>query len=186
MDRRKYMQSMGLATTHILFPGILGSFVMACQNKNSAPFSATPIFFSKDQFQLVEQVVDIIIPATQSKSASQVFVHFFLDEVFAKCMNPEQQQQIKDGMDDLFKQYTRTPDQLEALVENLDLSAYQQEEDSRFFIWIKQYTLIGFFGSQEGMTVASDYNELPGTYIGDVPVDKSTLNQGKTDLRFYL
>ena len=182
MNRRKVIQSLGLASTHVLFPSILASFVAGCQNPNEA---YEPAFFTPEEFDVVRQVVDVILPATKTRSASQVNTHHFLDEVFEKCLTPEQQALIREGLSKLMPQFLAAGNKHELLAD-IDKKAYENDEPAAWFRSIKQYTLVGFFTSEEGTTKASNYVKIPGDYKGEISSDGNTLNYGKTSLQYYL
>lgn len=183
MNRREVIQSLGLVTTHALFPSILSGFITSCSQSTHEGYM--PMFFTQMEFDMVREMIDIIIPATQTKSASQVNAQHFLDEVFAKCMTSEQQALIREGLGSISKDFISSKDKTAILTE-IDTRAYQNDEDAAWFKPIKQYALIGFFTSQEGTTKASNYVKIPGDYKGEIPLDDNTLNYGKTDLRFYI
>lgn len=185
MNRRKLLQSLGLATTHALFPSILANFVTSCQDPSRAGEGYVPAFFNQEEFRAVEKIIDIILPATKSKSAAQVNTHHFLDEVFHKCMDAGQQTAIKEGLAVLIPRFRDADDKL-ALLTEVDRKAYANEEGYAYFRTIKQYTLVGFFTSQEGVTVASNYVKFPGPYQGEVSSDENTLNYGRTYLQYNL
>jgi hypothetical protein len=185
MNRRALLQSLGLAATHALFPSILANFVAGCQDPARAKANFSPSFFSREEFEVIREVIDVILPATRSKSASEVNTHHFLDEVFDKCMPAEQQALIKEGLSTLIPEFLSAGNKQELLTE-IDRKAYAGEKDAAYFRAIKQYTLVGFFTSQEGMTVASNFVKFPGDYQGEIPSDENTLNYGKTNLRYYL
>ena len=130
-------------------------------------------------------MVDLVLPETRSKSASQVNCHLFVDEVFAKCLTGDQQEVIKKEFNAFLEEFKRHDNKL-ALLSEVDQKAYTGNTEFRWFIPIKQYTLIVFFTSQEGETVASNYVSVPGDYNGNLNADKSTLNYGDTALRYYL
>lgn len=185
MKRRALLQSLGLAATHALFPSILANFVSGCQNAEEARAGYSPSFFDEKEFEFIREVIDIIIPATNSKSASAVNTHLFLDEVFDKCMPEEEQNRIKKGIASLIPVFSSAADK-QALLSEIDRRAYAGEEAAAYFRTIKQYTLVGFFTSREGMTTASNFVKFPGDYQGEIPSDENTLNYGKTSLRYYL
>ncbi len=187
MNRRTAIQSLGLAASHALFPSILAGYVASCQQKTSEEANSdyAPIFFSDKEFEVLKEIIDLIIPATNSASASQVNVHHFIDEVFAKCLTNQQQAFIKDGFSDFIPQFEASTDKNELLTE-IDKKAYTGSQPFAWFIPIKQYTLVGFFTSREGTTVASNFIPNPGDYKGEISLDASTLNYGLTSLRYYL
>jgi hypothetical protein len=185
LKRRSIIQSLGLASTHVLFPSILAGFVSSCQNTSNTDTIFVPTFFNPKELKLIGEVIDIILPATNSKSASEVKVQHFLDEVFEKCMPTAEQNLIKEGLSTLSIEFSSTSDKNE-LIKIIDQQAYSGDHQFKYFRLIKQYTLIGFFTSQEGMTVASNFANFPGEFQGDIKIDEDALSLGKTDLRYYL
>jgi len=182
MDRRQVLQSLGLISAHALFPTVLTGFLASCNNKEG---SFTPEFFTHDELKTIEEVIDIIIPATKTFSASQTKAQYFLDQVFAKCLITEQQAIIKSGIAQMAKDLEGAKDKKQYITD-IDKKAFDNNPDYAFFKTIKQYTLIGFFTSQEGTTKASNYVKVPVEYKGEVPVTENTLNYGKTNLQYNL
>lgn len=185
MNRRTVIQTLGLVSTHALFPSILAGFVAGCQNPTESETGYEPAFFTPEEFDLVRQVVDVILPKTKTLAASQVNTHHFLDEVFAKCLTPEQQALIREGLTGLLPQFLNSKNQLDLLAA-IDKKAYEGGESAAWFRMVKQYTLVGFFTSQEGETKASNYVKIPGDFQAEIPSDENTLNYGKTSLQYYL
>lgn len=183
MNRRQVIQSLGLISGHALFPSILSGFLTACAHKEMSGY--TPEFFTPEEYDAVVEVVDIIIPATVTQSASQLNTQIFLDQVFARCLNSSQQQLVRDGLAQLIPGLDDADDKA-AFLSEIDRKAYANDEDAAYFKLIKQYTLVGFFTSQEGTTKASNYVKIPDGYKGEIPADEKTLNYGKTTLNFYL
>lgn len=183
MNRRQLLQSLGTVSAHAMFPAVLSNFLVNCASKETQVHSSE--FFSQREMKTVIETIDIIIPATKTKSASQVNTHLFLDQVFAKCMTPAQQEIIREGLERLSSGLASAGDKVKYLAE-IDGRAYANDDDAVYFKTIKQYTLIGFFTSQEGTTKASNYVKVPDAYRGEIPADENTLNYGRTTLKFYL
>ncbi len=183
MNRREVLQSMGLVSAHVLFPTVLSGFLSRCTSPEKSSFQ--PAFFTEKEFDALAQIIDVILPATSTKSAAEVETHVFLDEVFAKCFNTDQQKVMKEGIEKLVPEFLAAENKPSFLTE-IDQKAFSGDEDYGFFKTIKQYTLVGFFTSQEGEIKASNYVKIPGDYKGEIPLDENTLNYGETGLRFYL
>lgn len=166
-----------------MFPSILSGFLMRCSKPEKEKYST--LFFNQQEYQIVKQVIDILIPSTSTKSASEANVQDFLDEVFAKCLTEDQQTLVREGIGRLQSEFTEADDK-QAFLAEADQKAYEQDENYAFLKTIKQYTLVGFFTSQEGETKASNYVKFPGDYQGEIQLDENTLNYGETSLRFYL
>lgn len=181
MNRRQLLQSMALLSGHALFPSVLSSFLTGCANKDMSGYN--PMFFSKNEFNVIPGIIDIIIPATKTKSASQVNTHIFLDQVFTQCLNKEEQTVLKDGVKNLVKGFNDAKDKVQYITD-VDKKAFANDEPSAYFKTIKRYTMIGFFTSEEGETKASNYVKIPSGYKGEIPMDANTLNYGKTTLQY--
>lgn len=182
MNRREVIKSLGYISLHAAFPATLATFLSACKTEEGP--AKGYVFFSVEQALCVKEIIDIIIPATEAKSASEVGVHSFLDEVFAKCLDPSQQQLIKEGLDAFIQEWGKTENKLVLLTE-LDKQAFANEENAAWFKTLKRYTLIGFFTSQEGTIKAGNYEKIPDKYIGEIHIQPSTLAHSKTFLKYY-
>lgn len=181
MNRRQLVQSMAVITGHAMFPSVLTSFLTGCANKDMSGYA--PTFFSNDEFKSITGIIDIIIPATKTKSASQVNTQVFLDQVFAQCLSKEEQTKLKEGIKNLTKGFDDAKNKVQYITE-VDKKAFSNDEASAYFKTIKRFTMIGFFTSQEGEEKASNYVKIPSGYKGEVPLDANTLNYGKTTLQY--
>lgn len=183
MNRRELIQSLGLLSAHALFPAVLSGFLAGCTSTDKK--AHTFEFFTADETDTIIETIDLIIPATKTKSASAVNTHIFLDQVFSKCTTADQQKLIHDGLAQLRTNLSSSPDKISYLAD-LDKKAYAGDEDAAWFKTVKQYTLVGFFTSQEGTTKASNYIKVPDAYKGEVSATQETLNYGRTNLKFYI
>lgn len=181
MNRRHAIQSIALITGNVMFPSVLSSFLSGCAHRDMSSYE--PTFFTKDQFAAITEIIDFIIPATKSKSASQVNTQVFLDQVFTQCLNSEEQAELKSGVETLVKDFGHAKDKRQFLIET-DKKTFSNDEDGAYFKAIKKYTLIGFFTSQEGETKAGNYVKIPEGYKGEIAADAGTLNYGKTWLHY--
>lgn len=181
MNRRDAVKSLGLVSSHVLFPSVLASFINSCAHKDMSQYK--PVFFSSKEYKLITEIIDIIIPATRTASASQVNTQVFLDQVFSQCMTEEQQQHIHDGLSQITNDFNEAKDKTTFIAE-LDRKAFDKDKNYAWFKRVKKFTMIGFFTSQEGTTKASNYVKVPDAYKGEIPSDSNTLNYGKTSLHF--
>lgn len=182
MNRREVIKSMGIISLHSLFPSVLAGFVSAC--RSGEVHEKQWMFFTPEEGLLIIAVIDRIIPATRTCAASEAGVHFFLDEVFARCMLKEQQELIRKGLSALAIQWNGEEDKT-SLVAGLDEKAFAGAEEAAWFKTLKQYTLIGYFTGKEGTLKAGDYQKLPDGFVGEVPAGENTRAHSKTFLKFY-
>ena len=172
---------MALLSGSALFPSVLASFLTGCANKDMSGY--VPKFFSKEEYQSITEIIDIIIPATKTKSASQVNTQVFLDQVFDQCFTKEEQATLKAGIKTLTEEFAKAKNKEQYIID-VDKKAFQKDESLAYFKTLKQYTMIGFFTSQEGETKASNYVKVPDGYKGEVALDGNTLSYGKTSLHY--
>ncbi len=96
MDRRKALKNMGLALGYTVATPTLISIVQSC--KNDAAITWTPDFLSPTEGSMLTQLVYIILPKTDTPSASEVQVHIFIDRFADQVMKKEQQDLFKMTM----------------------------------------------------------------------------------------
>ncbi len=66
------------------------SVLQSCKEK--PPYAEwTPSFFEKDKGYALAQMVDVILPKTDTPSATEVDVHLFIDQFANQVLPPEQQ-----------------------------------------------------------------------------------------------
>ncbi|MBU2948105.1 gluconate 2-dehydrogenase subunit 3 family protein [Zobellia uliginosa] len=97
MDRRKALKNMGIALGYTVATPTLLSIVQSC--KNETVLEWTPEFFTKDQGAVLTKLVDIILPKTDTPSASETQVNIFIDRFADQVMEKEQQDFLKMSMD---------------------------------------------------------------------------------------
>lgn len=87
---------MGLALGYTVATPTLIGIVQSCQEETELEW--TPDFFSKDEGTVLTKLVDIIIPKTDTPSASETQVHLFIDRFADQVMKPEEQDFVKMSM----------------------------------------------------------------------------------------
>ncbi|MCX2718700.1 gluconate 2-dehydrogenase subunit 3 family protein [Lentiprolixibacter aurantiacus] len=89
MDRRKALKNMGLAMGYTVATPAVMSLLNNCKTESAA--SWTPRFFSPGEGNVLTHIVDILLPKTDTPSASEVNVHIFIDRYLDEVMPLEQQ-----------------------------------------------------------------------------------------------
>tara|TARA_A200000113_G_scaffold165963_2_gene150578 strand:- start:1370 stop:1969 length:600 start_codon:yes stop_codon:yes gene_type:complete len=98
MDRRKALRTIGFGTTAItLTPAVVG-MLQSCQTQTN---TFSPIHFSKENFSVVSQLMDLIIPDTDIPGAIELKLPEFLDGYIDVILNEKAQKKITDGLDQL-------------------------------------------------------------------------------------
>lgn len=96
MERRSALKNMGLALGYAIATPTLLGLVQSCKNENISNW--TPDFFTSSEGNVVKNLIDIILPKTDTPSASELNVHVFLDKFAHEVMEKEQQDFIKMTM----------------------------------------------------------------------------------------
>jgi len=89
MDRRKALKDMGMALGYVVTIPTLLTIAQSCKSKKVLEW--TPEFFSKEQGAILTTLVDLILPKTDTPSASEVQVHIFIDRFAKEVFTKEQQ-----------------------------------------------------------------------------------------------
>ncbi len=139
MDRRVALKNMGLVLGYsVATPTILG-IIQSCKDEKNV--SWTPDFFTQEEGDVLRHLVDIILPKTDTPSATDVNVHMFLDKFANEVMEKEQQDFIKMSMgkfidkalSDSGKENAEelTPDDLEPVLAG-SLKITKEEQEAHF------------------------------------------------------
>lgn len=105
MDRRKALRNMGLAMGYTVATPTLISLMQGC--KSDPVMEWTPDFFSKEEGSVLTKLVDIILPKTDTPSASEVQVNLFIDRFINEVGDEEQQQFTKMAMGRFLEKATK-------------------------------------------------------------------------------
>jgi hypothetical protein len=163
MNRRESIQ----AGVTLFFAGFCGgnAFLTAAKSTESR------IVFSKEQKYILEEMAEIIIPATpKSLGAKAADIATFMQSIVSDCYSLEEQKVFMEGLNQIPKDFHRFSAQKKwDFVLDLDTTAGQTnnpEVQPHYFTMIKQLTTWGYFTSEVGLTQELGYNPIPGKYVG--------------------
>ncbi len=145
MERRIALKNMGLSLGYIVATPTLISLVQSCKNEKVLEW--TPDFFTKDEGSVITHLVDIILPKTDTPSASEVQVHLFIDRFSSQVLDKKQQDFLRlsasnfmaKALKDAGKEKASdlTPEDLEpVLAQSLKVS---KEDEDAYFKSISSY-----------------------------------------------
>lgn len=163
MRRREFLRGSSV----LLGSSALGSVLEA--------FAATPrkpTFFTDVELRTLAALVDTMLPATDSPSASAADTHYFIDLAIPACATPAAQKTFRAGLRAFTsKKFDKRPaDERTALLKARAEKDQAPEYEQSFFKILKDYTLTGYFLSETGATKALAYEQVPGGYWGDLPL----------------
>lgn len=96
MDRRKALKNMGISLGYVVATPTLIGIVQSCNTEKVLEW--TPDFFTKEEGAVLAHLVDIILPETDTPSATEVKVDVFIDRFADQVMQKKQQDFLKMSM----------------------------------------------------------------------------------------
>ncbi|WP_396632530.1 gluconate 2-dehydrogenase subunit 3 family protein [Maribacter sp. R86514] len=96
MDRRRVLKNMGMSLGYMVATPTLLSIVQSC--KSEPALTWTPEFLTQTEGTVLSKLVDIILPKTDTPSASEVQVDVFIDRFAKDVMEKEKQDFLKMSM----------------------------------------------------------------------------------------
>jgi len=169
--------------TSILMGGALSATAIAgvmsgCQASGDPLWR--PSFVTMDQAKMLDTITDIILPATDTPSATDVHVPEFIDIMLRDCYSKADQDLFIAGLVDLDKAAEVTfskpfgkcsDEESNKLITKLDENAFSgpvlsggEGTGNKFYRILKELTLLGYFTSEKVMTTMLDYNSVPQKY----------------------
>ena len=190
IDRREALRKTALLMGAAVSASALTGILQGC--KTTPELAYTPQFFTEDQARIISEVVEIIIPKTDTPGAKDVGVPGFVDLMLKDCYNKEDQDRFLAGLttfdEEAKKAYGDSfiyckPDQQVELVTKVHAAALAESKTNKeakrpFILMAKELTLLGFFTSEPGATQVLQYIAVPGSYKGCIPLAEA--GNGKT------
>lgn len=186
IERREILRYIGMAAVAASFPGF-SRWAFACPNDHPQPVAAlpqshsyTPLFFSPEQFRMVEHLAEMIIPEDETPGARQAGVAEFIDFMLANRVPVSTSRDIRSTADAIEagnEEQTRfvaglgwmnahgqalfrhefmqcSPEEQNDLLEEL---AYKEkykpttEAGRAFFQMLREYTVVGYYTTKIGL-----------------------------------
>lgn len=186
MDRREALRRTAWIMGGVISAPAISAVLNGCQAKPDINWK--PVFLSKEQAALVEQVAEIIIPKTDTPGAKDVGVPAFIDKLLSEVYKKEDQDRFLDGlktfdseadqeMGDPFLELS--PEDQQSFVKKKHDAAIEVERKTQpapprpFILTMKELTMLGFFTSKIGATEILQYDPVPGAYKGCIPLSEA-------------
>ncbi|WP_025762120.1 gluconate 2-dehydrogenase subunit 3 family protein [Dyadobacter tibetensis] len=186
MNRRDALGRVALLMGGALSAPTMVAFLQGC-NKSGDATSAMTFPFSPERQNLISEVAELIIPKTDTPGAKDAKVGPFIEMMLKDCYEAKDQSSFEKGLEQLEdKGFLKASPQEQTKILT-DMEAQSKEELSKagedkkkyteagkeytdagvpFFRLMKELTLLGYFTSEEGATMALEYVPVPGRYDG--------------------
>ncbi len=181
IDRKEAIKRTGALLGGVIFaPNILG-VLNGCTAKSD--FEWNPVLFSDKQARLVTTLADVIIPADEYPSASEVGVPAFIESMVKDVYTKDQRNRFLEGLD-RFADDARielNAEYFDSVEEQRYQFTYSQNQkaldvdpspEPPFFLTFKELTILGYFTSEVGATQVLRYEPIPGRYDGCIPFEE--------------
>ena len=169
--------------------GLIGGVLLSYTGYRWFRLTSSPDFqYLLSNKKLVETLTDIIIPKTDSPSASESHVHEFVIKMIMECSDSKTQNNFLNGLTNVEKQSQSMFNKSLvncSMEEKHELMQRLSDSDKHssvligkinkrifgksFFMSLKEYTVIGYFTSEQGATQALRYSLVPSKYEGCKP-----------------
>jgi hypothetical protein len=141
-----------------------------------ATVASTHLLLNPTQADILTEVVDTFIPASDTPGAKALNVPDFVQKMVADCYEAAVQQNVREGLDAVdqlaqaaFGRSFTACDTAQRLDVLKTLQVAPEENRKAFYALIKNLTVQGYTTSEYVMTTYLNYNMIPGHYYGCVP-----------------
>lgn len=173
MQRRTAIKNVALSIGSAI---ILPSWANAW---NSTTVSNSPFIISSSQEMVLAEIVEAIIPKTDTPGAKDLNIHQFATKMVTDCYDKKAQETFSKGIDlvdaTAKKDYSKTfadCDTTQKLAILNKMSNSENADEKNFVRLIKNLTIQGYTISEYVMTNIRKFEFAPGHYYGCVPVKK--------------
>lgn len=173
MNRRQILKYSAILTGTAICAPLTSVMLSGCSEtlQKVPKTKIPPRFFDPEDFTLITQLMDVILPKTDSPSASEVSVNYILDNMFDQVYKSDYQiafiekfSQLKSflaagNFDSLITK------QQETLLLSLDSLPEDQRNDAYWaYIDLKQQTVAFYLNTEEIAENYLNYLPIPGEY----------------------
>ncbi len=178
MTRREILRYTAYATGAAVSGPLLTTILSGCKPEEADyPMQ----FFGEKDFAKVKDLIDVILPETDSPSASEVNVHKMIDAMVGTVYKKEDRIVYEKGFSVLVrylkreagnKEYlTLQPDEKIKILQKLDQSDDQKLENARTaYLHLKQQTIAYYLSTEEIAKKYLNYLPIPGDYESCIPL----------------
>ena len=170
MHRRDILRYTTLATgAAIVFP-VTSITWSGCHAESTSATSLS--FFSSDEIDLVIQIIDVILPKTDSPSASEVGVHLMIDNMIGKLYDEDDRTKYRSRFKSLKgyleeRKFNRAENnQRLNILNHINNRGDVDIPVADVFLELRQQTIACYLSTEEIGTNYLNYLPVPGEYEG--------------------
>jgi hypothetical protein len=184
MDRRQALHQLTLLVGGVISAPAMTAIMSGCRAESPTP-DWTPSVLTAQQRELLELLVDGIIPPTGTPGAKDAGVAAFIDTLLDRWVDADERDRFLRGLETVDEEANAahgvafrdaSAEQQAAVLTNLDQQAAQARAERAsplpFFAVLKEWTLVGYYTSEVGATQELQWLAAPGRYDGDLPLEE--------------
>lgn len=179
MHRRDLLQLLAVAVPSLA--GLSAAQLAALEQGASSRRRLAGALFDPQQFKLVDQLSEIIVPATETPGAHAAGVAAFMERIVADWYHEDERVAFLAGLGDVNIRSKRlfgepftdgSSAQQGVVVQQLEDEAarFPGAATATFWSRFKALTVYGYYTSQPGVVDELGVLFMPGYYDGDVPM----------------
>ena len=181
MKRREIIKYAAYATGAALSAPLALSILSGCKTDASTASEIGKLhFFNSDEFSIIKTIVDLILPKTDSPSATEVGVHTMIDSMVGTAYRPEAKEDYKKNFAKLFsflsekKFLSESSESQFALLKQLE-EPNDEKTKSAYdgYLALKQQTIAYYLTTEEIGTKFLTYLPVPGKYQGCISLEEA-------------
>lgn len=175
MERREALKKMAFLMGGAISATTMGVLFESFTVYDPEKFTYT---FSVNDEEILGEFSEIILPTTaKSPGAKAAGVGALIPLIIKDCYPPKLQGIFKNGFEEMLtkcktkfnKEFlSLTSEEKNQLMNELREEAIANKKKPSFFIIARDLTILGYFTSEIGCTIAREYLPIPGKYDGNV------------------
>ncbi|MFK7949105.1 MAG: gluconate 2-dehydrogenase subunit 3 family protein [Saprospiraceae bacterium] len=186
MDRRDALRRVALLTGAAISAPFAAAFLQSCES-GATSVGEDLQFFTQNQFDVLNEIAERIMPKTDTPGAKDVKVVNLIDGIIADYYSDEDAKGFA-GQIDTFetdckkansKSFTEMSDEeRDAYLTKVEAAAHKTKDDGTdsdkiFWFNAKQGVLSTFFMTEEGCTQVLQHKAIPGPFQGCVAMEEA-------------
>lgn len=185
MNRREALKRLAVLTGGALSMSTVAGFMNGCRATNEETSLQT---LSSEQNELVMELTERIIPATDTPGAKAANVNQFIDHMLTNWNTEDERDHFLEGLDhvDELSNGRHNQDFINLDTDNqidvmkvLEQKALENPDPKPgtdlkpFFSMLKEFTVVGYYTSEIGATQELNYEAVPGNYNACMPYSEA-------------
>lgn len=171
MKRREIIKYTSLATGAALGLPLMSALMTGCKTDEIVEAASDLKLFSQIEMNSLKQVIDIILPKTDSPSASEVGVHTMIDHMLGYVLPAEQRENFKPQFDSLIGHLqsggffdATDEEKLSSLSEISKSKGGVSDDIQQGLLQLKQQTIAYYLSSEKVAENFLNYLPVPGNW----------------------